>query len=81
MVEKTSELEQAVALALTLSPLDRVRLVRQVMATLEADLQAARRKPRKSLLGVLAGSGPAPSAEDIDEMRREMLRNFPREDI
>lgn len=81
MVEKTSELEQAVALALALSPLDRVRLVKQLMATLEQDLQAVRRKPRKSLLGVLADYGPAPSAEDIDEARREMWGNFPREDI
>jgi len=38
------------------------------------------RKPLKSLYGVLAQYGPAPSAEEIDENRKEMFRNFARED-
>jgi hypothetical protein len=37
--------------------------------------------PRRSLLGLCADLGPAPSAEDTDEARREMWANFPREDI
>jgi hypothetical protein len=37
--------------------------------------------PRRSLLGLCADLGPAPSAEDIDEARREMWSGFPREDI
>lgn len=81
MSASTSELEQAVTLALSLSPLDKVRLVEQVMATLERDLKADDAKPRRSLLGVLAHYGPAPSAEDIDKARREMWGDFPREDI
>lgn len=38
MSEQISELDEAVALALSLSPLDKVRLVERVMATLESDL-------------------------------------------
>ena len=34
-----------------------------------------------SLWGALAHLGPAPSAEEIDEARREMWGNFPREDV
>ena len=33
-------------------------------------------KPKKSAYGLLAKYGPAPSAEEIDENRREMLRGF-----
>ena len=36
--------------------------------------------PLKSYYGVLAKYGPAPSAEEIDENRREMFRSFARED-
>ena len=36
----------------------------------------AARKPLKSGRGMLAKYGPAPSAEEIDENRREMFRNF-----
>ncbi|MFN8374114.1 MAG: hypothetical protein U0694_14715 [Anaerolineae bacterium] len=72
MSEQTPELEQVVSLALSLSPLDKVRLVEQVMATLEQDLKSANPKPRRSLLGILSPYGAAPSTEDMDEARREM---------
>jgi thioredoxin-like negative regulator of GroEL len=74
----TPELEQVVALAQNLSPLDKVRLVERLMATLEETLEEVDKRPRKSLLGVLSQFGPAPSAEEIDEARREMWGNFPR---
>ncbi len=38
-------------------------------------------KPRRSILGLGAKFGPAPSAEEIDEARREMWSSFPRDDI
>ncbi|GEM_PF-1963916 len=38
------------------------------------------KQPKRSLNGLLTDLGPAPSAEDIDEARREMWGNFPRED-
>lgn len=81
MSEDRSELAEAVALALKLSPLEKVHLVERVVATLEKDLTSLVPKPRHSLLGVLSAYGTVPSAEDIDEARREMWGNFPREDI
>jgi hypothetical protein len=63
-----------------LSPVDKVRLVEQIMTTLERDLMQSSKKPKRSLYGIWADLGPAPSAEDIDEARREMWANFPRED-
>jgi hypothetical protein len=81
MNQTTTELEQAAALALNLSQLNKVRLVERFMATLEETFEEAEKQPRKSLLGVLSQYGPAPSAEEIDEARREMWGNFPREDI
>jgi hypothetical protein len=38
-------------------------------------------KPKKSMLGMLARYGPAPSVEEIDENRKEMFSNFGRDDI
>jgi hypothetical protein len=37
-------------------------------------------QPRKSLYGLLADT-PSVSAEEIDEARREMWGNFPREEV
>jgi hypothetical protein len=51
MNQEISELEQAVALALSLSPIDKVRLVEQVMATLERDLVRREKEPKCSLYG------------------------------
>jgi len=75
MSANTPQLEMVIAQAITLSPLEKVRLVEEVMATLEHDLKGSDQQPRRSLLGVLAHLGPAPSAEDIDEARREMWGN------
>ncbi|MBL8797087.1 MAG: DUF2281 domain-containing protein [Planctomycetia bacterium] len=36
---------------------------------------------RRSLMGLCAAPGLSVTAEDIDEARREMWGNFPREDI
>lgn len=53
MSDKTPELKQALELALTLSPLDKVLLVEQLMVTLEDDLRPTTKpttKPRKKSL-------------------------------
>ena len=78
-MSKTSELEQAVSLALNLSPLDKVRLVEQIMATLEQDLSPKTNQQKRSLYGIW--SDVDVSAEDIDEVRNETWNQFPREDI
>ncbi len=36
---------------------------------------------RRSILGLCADLGKAPSAEEIDEVRREMWAKFPRDDV
>ncbi len=41
----------------------------------------ADKEPTRSLRGLLAKYGPAPSAEEIDQNRAEMFANFPRSDF
>jgi hypothetical protein len=79
MSERVTEFEQAMAIALNLSPLDKVRLVEQVMATLEQDLVSNQKKPKRSLYGLW--SDVSVSAEDVDDARQEMWSEFPHEDI
>jgi hypothetical protein len=75
-------LEQVVALALQLSPIDKVHLIMQLASTLENELsKSLTKQPLETFKGALAHLGPGPSDEDIDEVRRDMWKNFPREDI
>ena len=41
----------------------------------------AQKEPTISLRGLLAKYGTAPSAEEIDQNRADMFRNFPRSDF
>ncbi|MCL4250521.1 MAG: hypothetical protein KJ065_20390 [Anaerolineae bacterium] len=72
---------QVIKLTESLSALERVRLIEHLAATLENDVQSQEPPKRRSLYGILAEFGSAPSAEEIDEARAEMWKNFPREDI
>jgi len=72
-------LETLVALAGELSPLERVQLVEQVMQTLANDLRGDEKSPKQDLYGMWAGVQI--SDDDIDELRAEMWKNFPREDV
>lgn len=74
-------MEAALAIVENLSPLEKVRLMEKLASSLEGDLQPEVKKPRKSLYGLWADLKVDVSAEDIDEIRREMWGNFPREDI
>ena len=69
-----SDFDNALAVVERLSPLERLA------SSLEQNWQEPK-KPRRSLYGIFADLGDAPSAEEIDEARREMWGNFPREDI
>lgn len=73
-------LDKVAVQALRLPPLDKVRLVERLMATLEQDLTPPI-NPRLSWRGLCADLGSAPTAEEIDEARREAWANFPREEI
>ena len=77
---KTVSLEEAVALVMELPPLDKIRLIERIAPRIEQDLMAAPMR-RRSLLGLWADLGNAPSSDEIDQARREMWKNFPREDV
>ena len=82
MAEKeAATLEQVVSLARQLPPLEKIRLIERMVPEIERDMLDQRPPRRKSLLGLCADLGPAPSAEDINEIRHEMWADFPREDI
>lgn len=81
MTDKELTLDELTEQVAQLSPMERLQLMERIAATLKQDLKDVDPKPLKSLYGFLAHLGPGPSDEDIDEMRREMWSNFPREDI
>lgn len=70
----------AVAKAKGLTPDELVtQAIDQIIA--QAPDSIGGKEPTRSLRGLLAKYGPAPSAEEIDRNRVEMFRNFPRGDI
>ena len=82
MAAKSVSVEEVVTLARRLSPRDKLRLVERVLPDLDDALtEDTGRICRRSLLGLCADLGSAPSAEDIDTLRQEIWKGFPREDI
>ncbi|MEO8611137.1 MAG: hypothetical protein ABI690_24790 [Chloroflexota bacterium] len=78
----SSYVEEILNLSEKLSRQEKFELVERILEELkDIDKETKKPQPRRSLLGLAADLGPAPSAEDIDEARREMWGNFPREDI
>ncbi len=78
-MKKQITLDEAVQLVEQLSPMDKVRLIKKFSAQIQRELMASRNKPRKSFRGLWKGSNITDS--DIAEVRQEMWKNFPREDI
>jgi hypothetical protein len=77
-------LEAVLGLARQLSPIDQVRLIEQLAPHIEQALApsgAGGNAPSWDLWGLLADLGAAPSAEEIDEARREAWANFPHGDV
>jgi hypothetical protein len=74
-------MEQIRELAKSLSPSQKLMLIGELVANVRYNLPSDPSRPFRSLKGALKDLGPAPSAEDIDEARREAWANFPREDI
>jgi hypothetical protein len=58
-------------------------LVREALDKIlaEAPEGSSAKEPTRSLRGLLAKYGPAPSADEIDQNRAEMFANFPRSDF
>jgi hypothetical protein len=69
-------LEQVLTIANQLSPIDKFRLVQQVLSEIEPTSVTLPRQPKISSWGALSHLGPAPSEEEIDEIRREMCAGF-----
>ena len=72
-------LNDVLRLAHQLPLADKVRLIGQIAPQIQRELRSASGKPRKSLLGLWKGLDI--TEEDIEQARREMWGNFPREDI
>ncbi|HEX5084996.1 MAG TPA: hypothetical protein VFY40_23400 [Blastocatellia bacterium] len=76
--------DQVFNLAQRLSLVDQIKLIARLGPAVEKALDKGElpgTPQRPNLYGALSDLGPAPSSEDIDEIRREMWANFPREDI
>jgi hypothetical protein len=58
-------------------------LVREALGRIfsEAAAEVPGKEPTRSLRGLLAKYGTAPSAEEIDQNRAEMFANFPRSEF
>lgn len=78
-METVSTLSKVKSLARQLPLRDKVRLIKWIAPQIEHDLQAGQSHPRRSLRGLWRGLNLTEA--DIDEARREMWANFPREDI
>lgn len=77
-------IEQVLGLAQTLKPPEQAQLISRLASLMETNVANVEQKqpfPRRPLHGILADLGPAPSAEEIDEAKREMWANFPRDDF
>lgn len=76
-------LDQVLALARRLRPIDQARLVAKLAPALAQALDqvepAEAPLPHRRLRGLLADLGPAQSAEDIDAVQHEMWAAFPQE--
>ena len=72
-------LNQVLELTKNLPTLDKIRLIEKVAPQIERELKSEQSAPRQSLRGLWRGIDI--SAEGISQMRKEMWKNFPREDI
>ncbi len=80
MSPATVTVESVLELLRQLPPRDQLKVVARAVPEMERQMPSVRR-PLRSLRGLCADLGPAPSAEEIDEARREAWANFPREDV
>ena len=77
----TPVLDHVRDLAMSLTPEEQLKLISEPVSQLQGTYQPPARKIFPSLRGALADLGPAPSAEEIDEARREAWASLPREDV
>ena len=65
-------LQEILQLAKQLSPIDTVRLIQQLTPDLARELSETKPQPKKSLLGLCADLGKAPSEAEIDRTRTDI---------
>jgi len=78
-VPTTVALEQAINTLRQLPARERLKVLVEEIAAVEREIPEPPKQPKKSLKGLW--KGVSISSEDIDEARREMWGNFPRDDI
>jgi hypothetical protein len=54
-----------------LPPREQLKVIAKALPEIEEGL-SEKNQPRKSLLGLLTDLGPAPSADEIDQVRKEI---------
>jgi len=79
MINQPLSYDAVIDLAMRLTRTERARLIAQIAPTLVEETPV--RSAKRSSYGILADLNVDLSAEDIDEARRELWTNFPREDI
>jgi hypothetical protein len=62
-----------------LPPRERLKVISQALPEIEQSLPE-KNKPHKSMRGLWKDLPPSVSAEEIDEARRDLWKDFPRED-
>jgi hypothetical protein len=75
------QLEEVLGFVKQLSLVDKVRLIERLAPEIERDLETTLNIPKRSLWGICADLGNAPSAAEIDQTRQEVWANFPRDDF
>lgn len=82
MKSENTSLKNVLHLAKQLTPLEKVQLIEGIVPDLEASFETAEavqespNLPLHSVYGLCADLGPAPSAEEIDDSRREIFERF-----
>jgi len=66
-------LQEIIQLAKQLSPIDKVRLIQQLTPDLERELSETKPQLKKSLLGLCADLGKAPSEAEIESSRKKLF--------
>jgi len=74
-----ASIERAVKVLRELPPREQLKVIVEILPELEMMLSESSGKPRRSLLGLCADLGKAPSTQEIDEARKDIWAGFPRE--
>ncbi len=74
-------LEDVMNLVQHLTPVAKVRLIERLAPDIERALATQPRRPSRSLLGLVRDLGTAPSASEIDDIRKEMWASLQSDDI